>query len=149
MQSRYEPRLKTLLPAERHIIRNTLGLPPLPLSVALRPLSQADVVLACLKVGAIKTAEKLVGRTVVLCPPDMRLHPLPLPPLPRRKLTGDDRVITYVKKNNPRIKPDAIYRFSLLRVGMTVGQFRRRGGKLRDIRMGLEEGWLRLNGKKQ
>lgn len=110
-----------------------------------RGLCQADLVLCLLRIGggdreARTMIARLVGHPILVCPPCLRGWKRP----PRAAPARGDLVVTWVGKNKFLNGTDRNLRFRLLRPGMTLSQYRARGGKRRDIREALRNGTIRV-----
>src|SRR5690606_17630932 len=102
----------------------------------------ADLVLCLLRINsreALALVEKIVGKPITVCPPCLSAtgrRP------PASRLDRHDMTITWVGEN--KFSGARAHRFSLLRPGMTLSQYRARGGRRRDIRAALSLGVVRV-----
>lgn len=130
-------------------VLNYFGLPNLRGNLAAmlheRGLCQADLVLCLLRIGggdrdARTLIARLVGHPILVCPPCLRGWKRP----PRSRMDRGDLVITWVGKNKFLNSTGRRERFAMLRPGMTLSQYRARGGRRRDIREALRNGTVRV-----
>lgn len=106
---------------------------------------QADVVLLLLRAGGPqhrRAVEAIVGSRIKRLLPDV--PPAKPRPVQSRGRTGDDRLITYVRKPCPyRRAGDAADRYRHFRVGRTIAQYLAAGGTRRLLREAVSRGWVR------
>jgi len=142
-------------------VLKALGLPIYPrqaLEVLMAGgMAQADVVLALLRLDtpdARAAAEALLGKPVTRCPPGLEVYEprglyasaqWVLGLLGPENRGADARRVIWVAPNPRLPTTPSWYRFRLLHVGITVGQFLIRGGQRRDVRGWSNEGSLRLS----
>lgn len=108
-------------------------------------LCQADLVLCLLRVGggdreARALISRLIGHDIVVCPPCLRGWRRPPPERPKK----GELVVTWVGRNKFLNGTDRNLRFGLLRPGMTLSQYKSRGGRRRDLRAALRNGTIRV-----
>ena len=106
---------------------------------------QADLVLCLLRINGRESRAliaKLIGHPIVVCPPCLR-HARRKPPATR--LARHELRVTWVKTDAfDHLSGDLALRVSRLRPGMTLAQYRARGGRRRDIRVALARGLVRV-----
>ena len=108
---------------------------------------QADLVLCLLRVNtrrALRSAERLVGRSITRCPPALRRRPLPLL---NRDTEQDGRRVTRVRPPPPLPsgRQTRLRNWHLVRVGLTVTQLRQRGVSARVLKLARRRGWVELS----
>jgi hypothetical protein len=103
-------------------------------------LLRIDVVLALLRINSrdsLEAAEKLTGRPITRCPPQLP----PWPPVPVRPPQGVARVIKIAR--NPCLPTTpAFQRYRLVKLGLTREQLLVRGVTARDLRVWMRAGHL-------
>ncbi len=129
------PRLKQRRIANYHLTTSE--------RVARLQLYQSDCVLSLLRLGHRRWVEKLIGHKIRKCPPCLRPSGPPIDEPDND--SPDQRTISWIIGRNPKTTWASKARFALLRVGMTVEQYRSRGGRRRDLRGYLKKGWIRMN----
>lgn len=103
-------------------------------------VDQADVVLKLLHLRLRNEAETLIGRPVMRCPPDPRLHPKPYP---QRLRTEDERTVVVTVAHNPRLPTTPSFqRYKAFRKGASVAQLIKRGVTRKDLREARQAGWV-------
>ena len=107
---------------------------------------QADLVLCLLRINTREArllVSRLVGHPIVVCPPCLSRRFAKAPP---RRLARHEMKVTWTAEPSkltaqPRGLGD---RLRHLRPGMTLAQYRARGGRRRDLRVALARGLIRV-----
>lgn len=103
------------------------------------PILRCDVILALLRLGHRRDAERLMGREITVCPPA-------IPPWPPRPVARDrGPTVAKVQSPNPCAEwSDAHRRFALIRAGSTVESLLAKGITKRDLHVWQQRGWMEI-----
>lgn len=113
---------------------------------------QADLALCLLRINtraSLALTERLVGRKITRCPPQLREHQSPTRQ-PDQVREGDDRRIARVTRVSCPWRPScsSAREWREFRVGRSVRQLLARGVKRRHVRRALRKGWIVLEGRR-
>ncbi len=103
-----------------------------------RGISQADLVLALLRLNHLRDAERVVGKPIKVCPPCLRPAPMKV-----QRMLREAKVVK-ILVDNPCIG-FARQKFDLYRPGMSVSQLILRGLRRRDLLKAQRWHWIQFS----